>query len=259
MDLPVEVWYRAIFIRHSRRIYTGQFPEEEKMARVEKVCREFRPFAEARAELVRFRPDQIFRGLIGQYGRVNEAPCYAAFIGDLSSPHVQEATGYTGEGIILEATTLGLNTCWVGGFFRPEMVKHHVPLQENEKILSVTPIGYAVEKKGFQEKSLSAFVRSHRRRPLAALVDRPISEPWMEKALEAARVSPSAVNRQPWRFQIKKNEVIVLTDSRRSASPISKRLDCGIAMLHFELGARAAGVSGRWEFLQPPEVARFLF
>jgi nitroreductase len=234
-------------------------PEEEKVARLEKVCREFRPFPEARAELVRSKPDQIFKGLIGAYGRVNDAPCYAAFIGDLSSPHVQETTGYTGEGIILEATALGLNTCWVGGFFRPEMVKHHIPLRENEKILSVTPIGYAVEKKGFSEKSLSAFARSHRRRPLDDLTDGPIPEPWMEKAIGAARLAPSAVNRQPWRFRIQKNAVFVSTDSRRSASPISKRLDCGIAMLHLELGARTAGVNGKWEFLKPPEVARFFF
>jgi len=259
MNLPVEAWYGAIFIRHSRRAYTGQFPEEEKIVRIEKVCREFRPFAEARAELVRSRPGQIFKGLIGQYGRVNDAPCYAAFIGDMSSPRVQEAAGYTGEGIILEAAALGLNTCWVGGFFRPEMVMHHIPLQENEKILSVTPIGYAIEKKGFSEKSLSVFARSHRRRTLGDLTDGSIPEPWMEKAIEAARLAPSAVNRQPWRFHIKENTVIVLTDNRRSSSPISKRLDCGIAMLHFELGARAAGVYGHWEFLDPPEVARFLF
>ena len=38
---------------------------------------------------------------------------------------------------------------------------------------------------------------------------------------------------------------------------ISRRLDCGIAMLHFELGVRAAGLSGSWEFLPPPDVARF--
>jgi hypothetical protein len=28
-------------------------------------------------------------------------------------------------------------------------------------------------------------------------------------------------------------------------------------MLHFELGVRAAGLSGSWEFLPPPDVARF--
>ena len=39
---------------------------------------------------------------------------------------------------------------------------------------------------------------------------------------------------------------------------LSRCLDCGIAMLHFELGARAAGLPGEWEFLEAPEVARYI-
>ena len=38
----------------------------------------------------------------------------------------------------------------------------------------------------------------------------------------------------------------------------SKNLDCGIAMLHLEVGALKAGVSGSWEYLKGKEVARFL-
>jgi hypothetical protein len=41
------------------------------------------------------------------------------------------------------------------------------------------------------------------------------------------------------------------------ARVISKRLDCGIAMLHFELGALKSGVPGAWEPLDDPDVARF--
>ena len=59
----------------------------------------------------------VFRGIVGSYGRIDNAPAYVAFIGDIYSSHVQEAVGYTGEGIILEATALDLGTCWVGGLF----------------------------------------------------------------------------------------------------------------------------------------------
>jgi len=34
-------------------------------------------------------------------------------------------------------------------------------------------------------------------------------------------------------------------------------LDCGIAMLHLELGARSSGANGRWAALAPPDVARY--
>jgi hypothetical protein len=36
-----------------------------------------------------------------------------------------------------------------------------------------------------------------------------------------------------------------------------KALDCGIAMLHFELGALTNGGVGGWELLEAPDVARY--
>jgi nitroreductase len=259
MELPVSRWYDAIFRRHSRRTYSPIVPEAEKMSRLDQVCREFRPFPEARSELVRSSPEAVFKGLFGNYGRVRGAPLYIAFIGRMDSPRVQEAAGYTGEGIILEATALELATCWVGGFFRPEMVRRQVKIQNGEKVLAITPAGYVPEQKNLSEKFLSGVIRSHGRKPLAALVSGETSSPWQEKALAAARLAPSAQNRQPWRFRIEQQAVVVTADRSFSTTSVSKRLDCGIAMLHFELGARRAGVEGRWEILPSPDVAKFIF
>lgn len=259
MEIPVEAWYEAIFKRQSRRTFTLRFPDDEKLARIDRVCREFRPFQEARAVFVRSSPDTVFKGFVGNYGRVKGASAYIAFIGRMESPHVQEASGYTGEGIILEATSLGLATCWVGGFFHPEAVRKQVEIQQGEKVMAVTPVGYSPEGKDLSEKILSGVVRSHSRKPLAALID---GEPFpvrLEKAFAAARLAPSAQNRQPWKFRIGKDGIIISTDTAFTTSSISKRLDCGIAMLHFELGARTAGVEGEWDLLPAPEVARFRF
>jgi Putative TM nitroreductase len=258
MDLPVERWYPAIFKRLSRRTYTGEVPEEKKLDGLDRVCLEFRPFPEVRSLLVRKSPDSVFKGLIGGYGRVRGAAAYIAFVGKMDSSRVQEAAGYTGEGIILEATAMGLSTCWVGGFFRQEGVRSHIDILRGEKVLSVTPVGYAPAEKNGQEKLMSGLVKSRSRKPLARLVSGEIPAGWMEKALEAARLAPSAQNRQPWRFRIEEGSVVIAADKSLSASTISKRLDCGIAMLHFELGALAAGAPGRWEILAAPDVARFI-
>ena len=47
-------------------------------------------------------------------------------------------------------------------------------------------------------------------------------------------------------------------DNLHDTYNIPERLDCGIAMLHLKLGALAAGVTGAWESLLPPRVARFI-
>lgn len=89
-------------------------------------------------------PDDILKGAFGSYGKVKGAVAYVAFVGNMSSASVQEKVGYTGEGIILEATSLGLGTCWVGAFFRPDVVAARVGSDKAERVLAVTPLGYAL-------------------------------------------------------------------------------------------------------------------
>jgi len=108
---------------------------------------------------------------------------------------------------------------------------------------------------------MSRFGRNRQRRPLKDLVsgleekDWPA---WMKTALEAARLAPSAMNRQPWRFQVDKNSITVSADSALNPTMVvSKRLDCGIAMLHIEIGALTSGVRGSWDLLKSPQVACF--
>jgi hypothetical protein len=51
--------------------------------------------------------------------------------------------------------------------------------------------------------------------------------------------------------------ITVRVDSPKDSDKYPKRLDCGIAMLHIELGAMAAGKNGAWEILLAPDAARF--
>jgi hypothetical protein len=178
----------------------------------------------------------------------------------MNSPFFQEEVGYTGEGIILEATALGLNTCWVAGFFRPEIASSLVEIRSNERILAVTPVGYARQFESLEERLMTGFGRTHRRLPLSKLVsgwDRAEWPEWVRVSLESARLAPSAVNRQPWGFEVANNSITVLVRTTGPEFNVSKRLDCGIAMLHIEVAASSHGYKGEWEFLQSPQVARF--
>jgi hypothetical protein len=108
---------------------------------------------------------------------------------------------------------------------------------------------------------MSGFARSRKRKPLSDLVTG-LSEnqrpSWVKDALEAARLAPSANNRQPWRFDIQANSITVSASGSLDFG-ISYRLDCGIAMLHLEVAALKNQIHGRWEFLPAPQVARFVF
>jgi hypothetical protein len=84
-----------------------------------------------------------------------------------------------------------------------------------------------------------------------------IKHDWMRVALECARVAPSAKNRQPWKFKTDEKSVTVVADNI-TGNNYSSRLDCGIATLHFEIGAYKQGVSGEWQYLLNPEVAIFV-
>ena len=259
MILPVQRWYEAIFVRKSRRNFLNDDISHDSLIQLEKVCTELNSsILGARAVVVNQDPSEVFKGIVGSYGSIIGAPAYVAFIGDMDDANVQEKTGYLGEGVILEATALSLATCWVGGFFKEETVAGQIEIGSNEKVLSVTPIGYVKEEYSFQEKLMSRMVSSKKRKDLNVLLPEQSShnlEDWQKRALEAARLSPSAINRQPWRFSVGDGYIKVSMDTPKDTKGISRRLDCGIAMLHLELGAMSSGVKGSWEYLTDPGVA----
>ncbi|KUO59476.1 MAG: nitroreductase [Gracilibacter sp. BRH_c7a] len=262
MNIPAERWYQAVFQRHSRRQFNKKALPENIVNDLLLIQEELNGHLPgSRIVFKNQDPDAIFSGAIGSYGKIKDAPTYAAFIGDMRDPNVQEKVGYLGECFILEATAMGLATCWVGGFFRPEIVAEQIKIESYEKVLSVTPVGFTDSSYSLTEKMMSGMVGSKKRKPLTELYVSEAEYPvWVQSALEAGRLAPSAVNRQPWRFFIENNSIKVTTDAEKGIadkSNISKRLDCGIAMAHIEIAALKNGVIGQWQYLLNPDVAIF--
>ncbi|MTV50937.1 nitroreductase [Heliobacillus mobilis] len=261
MDIPVKRWFDAIPQRRSRRNYTGQTLPPHIRQQISEFIESWNGIVGgARIVFVPQNPDKVFKGAVGSYGKIKNAPAYAAFIGDMSHPNVQENTGYLGEGFILEMTALGMATCWVGGMFDPKVVEEHIRLEATEKVLSVTPIGYATKDYSFQEKLMAGLASGQKRKELEDLCLTPgtgTCPPWVKSALKAAQLSPSAVNRQPWRFSVEDQAIQISVDNGKDTYHIAKRLDCGIAMLHLEVGAMFKGMKGSWKSVKSPDVARF--
>ncbi|MFC1962288.1 nitroreductase family protein [Chloroflexota bacterium] len=147
-------------------------------------------------------------------------------------------------------------------FFRRKVVESLIEIDKNERLIAVTPIGYAVKSLSVEERLMTGFGLTHMRKSLANLVTGIGEEEWpqwVKLALEAARLAPSAVNRQPWRFDIKPSGITVSVNINKREYGISKRLCCGIAMLHIEVAALNFEIQGYWEFLKQPQVAKYNF
>lgn len=211
-------------------------------------------------ELVRTPEVDVYRGAIGAYGKVTGAPHLLVVISS-EPPSLGTHAGYTGEGLILEACSLGLQTCWVGGFFDREKTASLVSLSKGERVVAVSPVGHAEGALSAGEEVMRDLAHSRQRKALPGIAeDLDDSWPgWALAAVECARLAPSAVNRQPWRFRMSGRDLVVRRTRGPELPSVTKALDCGIAMLHAELGAYECGVSGMWHDCEnsPLALARF--
>jgi nitroreductase len=254
-------WFEATASRHSRRVYTAAPVDSETLDTLASACEGFHPYPDARVTLVTEPGTDIFTGVIGSYGKVTGAPHVLCVIVDEDAPFAQQHAGYVGEAAVLEATSLGLGTCWIGGFFDPEKAARLVRLGENERVVAVSPVGIAVDDYSGSERAMRTMSSAHKRKSLERIVPEGTAgwPDWALAAVECARIAPSAVNRQPWRFRMRNRDLLISRDSPIEMPRVTKALDCGIAMLHIQLGALSKGVMGRWEDLaEGPTMARFV-
>jgi hypothetical protein len=271
-DLPAAEWAAAVVARHSSRTFTGRPIDPALLGQMKRFAADLPGPETGRIAVVESVPDGVFTGIIGGYGRVLGAPSALLMIGAENDSTVQESMGYLGEAAILEATSLGLETCWIAGFFDRGLAESIVELSPGERVLAVSPLGYRQPRPRAGERFLKRVVGAHKRRPVEEVApgfDEQRWPAWAAEGVRLARIAPSAVNRQPWSIQIltevdpetRPSEVtgaLISVVQRGPEGHISRRLDCGIAMLHFEVGARLMGAVGAWEILPAPQVARYM-
>lgn len=205
---------------------------------------------------------------LGTYGMIRGASLFIlGAVRDI--PGAQVDLGYCLEKVILEATAMGLGSCWMGGTFRRGSFARWMRLADDELLPVITPLGYPAENKTVQDRLVHTGSRSRRRKPWHELFfagggQRALTEDEAgnyRNALEAVRLGPSALNRQPWRI-IRDREGryrLYLKEERLYNRALGRirlqHLDMGIAMSHFELAAREQGMKGWWD---PSAPARHL-
>lgn len=222
-----------------------------------------------RLELVAASPDdtQALRGL-GTYGFIKNPTGF--IVGAVKAgEYAMEDYGYAMEEAVLEATALGLGTCWLGGSFAQSGFARKIGKLEHEIIPAVTSTGYAVEDCRVRDRSRQK-VGADERQPWENLFFegrfgiplRPETAGLYPDALEMVRIGPSAKNKQPWRVVRDGERWHFYCQRTPGFGPGTvvfallrladlQRVDVGIAMCHFELAAREQGLSGSWKTNNP--------
>lgn len=234
----------AIEKRISCRAYAGRPIEAEKFGALKALVDTLN--AESGLHFQLYGPRAEGQDAISMSAAMFSGPvyCYAALAApaDVLSG---ERVGYCGERLVLEATAMGLGTCWVASTFDRKSTR--VELAEGEKLWDVIPIGYPAAKTPLKQKTIRAAIRAKGRKA-EQMVDSDIPwgelPEWFREAVRAVETGPSAVNRQPVILRWKGGKI---TAGLRSAEYDLVYNDLGIAKLHFELAAAAKGVRGRWE------------
>lgn len=176
--------------------------------------------------------------------------------------HAEEAFGYTFEKVVLFAESRGIGTTWIAGTMDRPAFEKAVDLRDGEVMPCVSPLGYPAKKMSVREIMMRKGVKADARLPFETLFysgdfDMPLtpeaSGPIFE-ALEAVRLAPSAVNKQPWRA-VACGDIVHFYEKHSKGYGEGgwdiQRIDLGIALAHFELVAKERGFSPKLNLDDP--------
>lgn len=231
----------------------------------EKTAKAIRQYARACPKLVedietdiRFmNRDAVYQqldGYAGYKGNFIDAPHYMILLSE-KKDHYVENGGYIGEGICLQAHSLGVDSCWIT-FPDSKTVVHRLNLVTEKEVVALIAFGYG--KKARKITTGAAKVGDNYtkvdmerkqpdvspRMPLEEIVymgtwgQKASVDTLMQRALydpmDYARRAPSTLNRQPWRFVVGDSKVILTVRIDDETNEYEEAIDAGIAMLYFE-------------------------
>ncbi len=194
--------YEAIFSRKSVRKFRMEAVEEDLLAEIGAF------YSETPA---------LYPGIETEIGIINNtdgkhpvsglfkvsAPYYLSIYSEKRDRSLMNA-GYLGEQLALFLMTRGLGSCFLGS---AHLKKEEMTRGGKELVILLAfgkPAG-----------SLTRRVSEAKREPMSRLCvykDEPRS--WMQDVLEAARLAPSALNTQPWRFVVTENRIHIFSKNR---------------------------------------------
>lgn len=203
--------------RHSVRQYLDKpIPEDIRNKLQEEVIKQ-NTESGLHMQLFFDEPD-CFNSMMAHYGQFTDVRNYLAIVGKKDSD-LDEKAGYYGEKIVLLAQSLGLNSCWVGLTHG----KSHAVIEKGEKLTIIISLGYG-ENQGIAHKS----------KPMEQLCSVAGDKPdWFQRGMEAAILSPTAVNQQKFLICYDGNKLT----AKLNGTGFFTKTDLGIVKCDFEMAS----------------------
>ena len=230
----------AIYNRRSIRKYKNESISEldfDKLNRIIESCPSFYPNISFKTNIIKdgSKIHKLFSGIISNYTKV-VAPHYLIITSEISDGYL-ENVGYSMEHLVLELTSLGIGTCWIGGFDKNADLTELVPDINKQKPVIVIAFGYPIDPSELTE----IIPESYKRKDLTSLFLGNIDDSDIN-ILNAIRRAPSGINGQPCRISKENNIFNFHTVKRnfltKSLEPMN-RVDAGIALYHLKVAAES--------------------
>ncbi|CCY48193.1 MULTISPECIES: nitroreductase family protein [Peptostreptococcus] len=206
-------------------------------------------------------------GVAGYNGVAVKAPTYLVLLSE-NKDHYIENAGYVGERAVLKTRDLGLNSCWVT-FNDQDAVKKALGIESDKEVVALIAMGYAanggvkvetsvktgdnyskadikVEGTGSSRIALEEMVfidEWNNNATVEVLEERALLD-----AFSYARLAPSALNKQPWRFIVDGGKVVLAIDSENYSGSYINKIDAGIVMLYFGVILDVTMFDSKWGF-----------
>ncbi|WP_027701891.1 nitroreductase family protein [Metaclostridioides mangenotii] len=266
--------YKALISnRKSIREFKDNPIKQEQLVELEKFsdsCKKLVPNIEVEIKLLDNSRDKVsekLQNIAGYKGNMIEAPNYIFILSEVVDNHIENA-GYIGENIVLKATEIEIDSCWIT-FEDSEKILDKLEISSNKSISAIIALGY--EATSYKKKIVNP-TKTGESYSLSnmEIVDNDTStrlgveeivyidewgknidaETLAERALldafNYARMAPSTLNRQPWRFIVDGGKVILAIRNDEYTNTYESKIDAGIVMLFFESIVRTTLFDTSW-------------
>lgn len=226
--------YEAIFYRKSIRKYKPVALAGETLKSIKNIILNTNRLYEEIKMDIHIVEDgkmiqDISKGIIGSYGKIL-APHYLVVTSEEKDGY-QENAGYTLEQIVLNMTTMGIGTCWIGGLIKKELLDGVINISSNQKPIIVIAFGIPMA------DDLSVIISNDERRKAVSSIVLNEYDKSLEPVIQAVRRAPSAMNSQSWRLFIEYNAIDIYLEEGNFITKKKyyfNRLDGGIALAHLK-------------------------